>query len=485
MPRKDAKSSRIACLVLAAILALLAGSVPGRQPQVQAQASAAARYVILMISDGWGIRQIEATNSYTGESPLYQRWAQHWMAHYPAGEGYDPDQAWSDFDYVKNDPTDSAAAATALYSGVKTAIGMVSVSPGGERLQTIGDEARELGMGVGAVTTVWVSDATPGAWYAHNDSRNNRYAIADEGFFGDPNAIASYSGGHGPTLPPADVIVGAMSASYVHPSTRDRLFDESGQPGRHVLVERIAGSPDGGPRLLAAAYDPAATRLAGLFGQSYHRADGSGYDPENPTLADMTVAALIVLSRNPGGFVLLVEGGAVDWAGHANNMDLMVGEQIDFDRAVQEVIWWVDNPFNGSSWEDTLVIVTGDHETGYLTAGPGVFPDQPLGEVSATTLAMEKVVPSSGYRASWDDVDGDDEIEAEEDVYWAWNSSLHTNSLIPLYANGAGSQWFAFHATGSDPVRGAYIDNTDAYQVIHAALTERPAAYLPLVLDSE
>jgi alkaline phosphatase len=128
----------------------------------------------------------------------------------------------------------------------------------------MGDKARDLGKAVGAVSTVWVSHATPGAWYAHNDDRNNGYAIADEGFLGDLNTTGSYSGGHGPTLAPAEVIIGARVESYINSAIRDKLFNESGDPGKHTLLERIAGSPGGGPRLLAAAGDPSVTKLAAL-----------------------------------------------------------------------------------------------------------------------------------------------------------------------------------------------------------------------------
>ena len=123
---------------------------------------------------------------------------------------------------------------------------------------------------------------------------------------------------------------------------------------------------------------PTTLKLAGLFDFIY-RHDPS-YSTENPTLAESAQAALAVLQKNPNGFVLVIEGGAVDWASHSNNMDLMIGELIDFNEAVDAVIDWVNT--NDSEWANTLVIVTSDHETGYLTARPGIFQNQPLGEVS-------------------------------------------------------------------------------------------------------
>ena len=160
-------------------------------------------------------------------------------------------------------------------------------------------------------------------------------------------------------------------------------------------------------------------------------------------------------------------------------MDQMIGELTGFNDAVQAVIDWIDDSSNGSSWQNTLVIVTGDHETGYLTARPGVFPNQPLGMVNSGTLALEKIVTSTGRRVSWQDMNGNDEIDGGETVYWAWNSAGHSNSLIPLYAKGAGASLFAGYIAGSDPVRGDFVDNTAVYHVMRAVIQTH--LYLPLV----
>ena len=445
-----------------------------------------ARYILLFIADGWGANHVAAANAYTGQTPSYQSWPRYWLSTYPVGGSYDTSQAWTNFAYVKSGATDSAAAATALYAGVKTYNAAISVDTGRNRLYAITDKARDLGLAVGAVTTVPISHATPGAWAAHNDDRNNTYAIADEGLWGDPNttgtsiADSRYSGGHGLSLPALDVVIGGghpgWNTAYVNAAMRGKLTADNGQPGAFTFVERTAGLADGGARLLAAANNPTVTRLAGLFGGAggnieYRLADGSGHNPENPTLAQMTMAALTVLARDPDGFVVMVEGGAVDWAAHANNMNQMIGEMVGFNEAVETAIAWVDDPASPADWSNTLVIVTGDHETGYLTAGPGVFPDQALGPVNPVTLALEKpVAGAGGRRASWEDVSNAGVIDAGETVYWAWNSGSHTNSLIPLYAKGAGASLFADYAAHLDNVRGVYLDNTDVFKVMDAVL---------------
>jgi len=450
-----------------------------------------ARVVIVMIGDGMGAKHREAAEQYRHASAPYAAWPCTWQATYPAGGSYDPVRAWSDFTSLTLGPTDSAAAATAMFTGVKTANGRISVSADGkERLFSLSEEARARGLAAGALTTVEISDATPGAWMAHNDHRSNGYAIADEGFWGDPEATGTvnnslyYGGGHGPTRPPLDVLIGGghpdwYEGNMINRAIRDKLSLESGRPGAFQFIERRAGQKDASRRLRDLAGRPSVRRLAGLFGGNagnfeYRLADGSGQNPENPTLAAMTLAALDVLDRNSAGFILLVEGGSIDLASHDGNMDRMVGEVIDFDEAVQAVEGWVDDPVNGCSWDDTLVIVTADHECGFLTAGPGVFPDRPLGPVEARTLALERPIAGTELRASWDDQNHDGKIDPGEKVYWSWNSIGHSNSLVPLHARGAGAESIGLLASGRDPVRGAYIQNTDVFRIVKTMLAGGP-----------
>jgi alkaline phosphatase len=494
------------------LVSLSWGRTPAQKQAIPVEASSAAcptaKYLIILIGDGMGNNQRLAANLYSGTTPAYQSWSQYWVSTYPAGGGYDHDQAWTDFSYVLGNPTDSAAAATALFTGVKTANIRIDVSEDGfTKLVSITDKARNFGKAIGAVTTVYISHATPGGWLAHNDSRDNGFAIADESLWGNPNTTGlpsspHYGGSHGSSYPPVDVIIGAGHPNwdggiYVNSAMRDKLAAENGTPGAFTFVERLHSHPNGGTRLLNAADDPSVLRLAGLFGGSggnleYQRADGSGASLENPTLAQIAQAALTVLSRDPNGFVLMIEGGAIDWAAHANNMDQMVGEVLDFNAAVQTVVDWVDDPATEGTWENTLVIVTADHETGYLTHAPGDFPNHPLGEISATTLALEKTNLGTGYRASWQDTNINNRIDALETVFWSWNTTHHTNSLVPLFAKGAGAELFAVKTdlANPDPVRGAYLDNTDVFSVMEKASVSDPCfprypVFLPVLMNKK
>jgi alkaline phosphatase len=170
-----------------------------------------------------------------------------------------------------------------------------------------------------------------------------------------------------------------------------------------------------------------------------------------PTLKEMTLAALNVLDEDRDGFFLMVEGGAVDWAAHDHQAGRMIEEQIDFDKAVEAVVEWVES---NSSWKETLIIVTSDHETGYLT-GPG---------------SGEAQLGDDGGSPEWVPLHGRGRGEAPA---LQWNIGGHTNSLVPFFAKGAGSQRFEQYAVGFDPVRGAYLDNTDIGRVLFSFLEER------------
>jgi alkaline phosphatase len=159
-----------------------------------------------------------------------------------------------------------------------------------------------------------------------------------------------------------------------------------------------------------------------------------------PTLEEMTLAALNILDEDPDGLFLMIEAGAVDWASHANQSGRMIEEEIDFDNTVQAVIDWVKA---NSNWGETLLIVTGDHETGYLT-GPG-----------------------SGNGPVWNPLvnNGAGNLPGME-----WHSGSHTNALIPVFAKGDAARLFVDYADEVDPVRGRYVDNAELALVVFETL---------------
>jgi hypothetical protein len=169
----------------------------------------------------------------------------------------------------------------------------------------------------------------------------------------------------------------------------------------------------------------------------------------------MTKAALNVLDDNPDGFVFVVEGGAVDWAGHGRTLGRLIEEQIDFDNAVQAVVDWIKN---NSNWGETLLIVTGDHETGFLW-GPDVDPENESTWFSPVVDNGPGAMPGGFFYSA----PGDD---WQDPSY----SAGHTNQVIPFYVHGNGQGRLLRRAQGEDPVHGDYLDNTDVAEAIFEML---------------
>ena len=283
--------------------------------------------------------------------------------------------------------TDSAASATSLCTGVKTYNGAINIAADGSYLVPIARELQAMNdIMVGVVTSVPVSHATPGAAYANNVSRKDYQDIAR-----DMIGLPSSSHRKDP-LPGLDILIGtgfgigvekdsdqgdnfATGNKYMHEEDVRKSDLENG--GRYVVAKRTAGQS--GKDVLMAAAEKAADeqhRLLGFFGKEhlpFQTADGD-YIPtfdvagtekyseadllENPTLAEMTKAALTVLERSIEGFWLMIECGDVDWANHANNLDNSVGSVFSGDEAFQAVTHWIDE---NRAWDFTAVIVTADH----------------------------------------------------------------------------------------------------------------------------
>ena len=149
------------------------------------------------------------------------------------------------------------------------------------------------------------------------------------------------------------------------------------------------------------------------------RVDGTSYDAEEPTLAEMTFAALDILEEDPDGFLLMVEGSQIDWQDHGNNVKGMIAETLGFNAAVEEVLAWVNA--DESRKNHTLVIVAPDHDTaGFSITGP-------YGSLS----------------------------EPGDIVDDGWVSGNHTANDVVIWSEGPGSQYL-----------GKALDNTDLYHII-------------------
>jgi alkaline phosphatase len=242
--------------------------------------------------------------------------------------------------------TDSGAAGTALATGSKTSVGTISMkSNHRDTLRTVAELARRNGMRVGIVSSVGIDNATPACFFAHNAKRSNYYDIAgqmaESGF--------DYFGG------------GYAEGDF----PRNRLKGGVNRPDIPALM-KIAGY-----RVVS---DRSSLRsvLPGTKCWAYTDYDGKAamsFEMERKeqelSLAEFTREGIRLLD-NPKGFFMMVEGGKIDWACHANDGAAAAHDVVAFDDAIREAV-----AFSCSHPDETLIVVTADHECGGLSLGNG------------------------------------------------------------------------------------------------------------------
>jgi alkaline phosphatase len=291
--------------------------------------------------------------------------------------------------------TDSSTSAASAFNGIKSFNNGLNVSPDGKPVDTLWHELQTKGWKLGTATSVPFNHASPAATYARNVYRDDYQDIARE-MLGLQSVIELTNlGGHHDGL---DVILGAGASKEAqrfehvksqgensadgttYLATADKKAASIEHGGKYVVVERTSGKS--GKELLAQAAERAAAgdhRLFGVFGTQYgnlpFRTTDGDYKPspgirgtqkyadadliENPTLSDMTRAALKVLSKDKGKpFALFVEAGDVDFALHDNNLDSAIGAVFSGEEAIRAIIAWVEA---NSNWDESAMIVTADH----------------------------------------------------------------------------------------------------------------------------
>lgn len=268
---------------------------------------------------------------------------------------------------------DSASSATAMMTGRKTYNGLINVGPDGAELTPLARSLQVQGWAVGVVTSVPISHATPAASYAKNVSRKD-YQDLTRDLLGLPS-VARPEARAG-----LDVLLGAGAEPDIQ---WDPFQGTNFVPGNRYLTQsdtkvlekshQIVRRSDGvsGARSLAEEADIAAANgrpLLGFFGEPFPLgshlpwralADSSQASRrESPTLAQETSAALTVLASRKAPFWLLVEAGDVDWGCHVNRLDYVVDSFESGEDALRTITQWVERE---SNWDESLVIVTGDH----------------------------------------------------------------------------------------------------------------------------
>ncbi len=364
----------------------------------------APKYVFLFIGDGMGDEQIELTSTATS-----------------LHEGKDFTPSFCSFNHqgkatthsADNSVTDSAAAGTALATGEKTKNGTIGLDSTSTRpLKSVAKVAKELGYSVGILTSVSLDHATPAAFYAHAPKRS---------MYGE---IAQW-------LPKSgfDLFAGA-GLKDISPS----FYDSISSTDNYTLVR---GSN------------------AELSGEKIVWVQSEGKNVDNLPLAidreqgDMTLSNMVEQSidylyeKSPKGIFMMVEGGQIDWAGHDNDAASIVHETLDFAMSVDVAL-----AFYEKHPEQTLIIVTADHETGGLD----------FDRKDDKTTNPEKIFKQKGSL----DVVGREKVDqTNKDAGAVFTTTNHTGVPVSIAAMGVGAENFAEN-----------LDNTDIPKIIEKLLKQ-------------
>lgn len=242
--------------------------------------------------------------------------------------------------------TDSAAAGTAIACGAKTVNGRIGLDPAGKRLESVAEVAKKKNYKVGIISTMVINHATPASFYGHRSSRHQYYELGldlinsnfDLFAGGGINHSSKKAKGKGKVKVPA--------------AAKTSLYELARKKGYKTISEKkefLALKPGCGKFIYSVS-------KGGMPAAMDTTADGT-------TLAELTAKALELL-KNPKGFFLMVEGGTIDSFGHANEAAANLHEVLALDQAVKAAL-----AFQKKHPEETLIVVTGDHETGGMTMG--------------------------------------------------------------------------------------------------------------------
>lgn len=364
-----------------------------------------AKNIILMVPDGMGLSYVTAARIFMNGpdgDPLY-------LERFPQ-IGYQRTHS------ANSTVTDSAAAGSAWAAGEKFNNGEISCHAVDnvcvENPPTILELAKEMGKMTGLVATSTITHATPAAFGAHSHSRQCQSEIGRQ-LVEDSEIDVLLGGG-----------IGGNSSNY-------NCEQYLGQDPQAVVASAIASGYTYVTNEASMNYALAAgeDKILGLFTPGGKTPESFWIDPAQvypdgePTLAEMTAAALDVLEESRKGFFLMVEGSQIDWAGHAHDLDYLLAETIAFDQSVKVVQDWIDA--KPSRRAQTLVVVVGDHETG------GLMINGPYGTLSVAG----------------------DKIEA------GWTSGGHTAQDTVIWSQGPGSN-----------LLGGSVQNTELFDAMQSVL---------------
>jgi len=294
-----------------------------------------AKNIIFLISDGMSTGTLQMANLYS-QNILNKNG--NWMNLYAENK---VSRALMDTASASSAVTDSAAASSSFGGGYRVRNGVLNVGPNGEKYLPIWQKFKNAGKKAGCVTTVTITHATPAGFCVNSDSRNAE------------NEIAEMYAGLG-----LDVLMGGGDEFFNPDKRSDKkdIYKIYKEKGYQILKDKTElGNLKKGVKTLGVF-------STGALPYSIDRTN----IPElqhTPTLAEMSKAAIDQMKDHKDGFVLLIEGGKVDWAAHANDIAALIHDQLAFDEAVKTAVDFAEKD------TETLVIITTDHGN----ANPGLI----------------------------------------------------------------------------------------------------------------
>ncbi|MCC6285073.1 MAG: alkaline phosphatase [Phycisphaerales bacterium] len=452
-----------ACVLWLVGCAGLDASAPGEPGLPQ------PRNIIVFVADGGGANAHRATEMWQGGPPAWQGrdWYRASVATFALRRGqrppsgldalaqdpaqvFDPVKAWdaapvegesggypycfAGYKWLRATAPDSANTASAIYSGVPTYTGAINTDGALRPMRSASEAAEARGKAVGVVTSVPFSHATPAAGGgAHVPERDDYFGIAAEMLGAGVCDFIAGAGHPGfdndgaPREPKFEWIAPWEFAALRAGTWRDQTGRRWTMIDQAEAIRSLVDTPRAGPLLVLAPVADTLQQERRSVGDPKQTAPGE--DPLTaglPTLAELALAGLNAVDDDPDGFLLAIEGGAVDWAMHANRCGRMIEEMSGFYAAIEAVLARLDAGSASPSprdpaWENTLVIITADHD--HLLMGP-----------EGNTVAFQPLEDR-----------GPGKVPGH-----MWMGNGHSNTPVPLWVGGAGRARFEAIETTND-----------------------------------
>ena len=387
-----------------AIIAAVAFSLITLTSCCNKQDNTRAKYVFLFIGDGMGATHVAAAESYISHKAGKLGGEQLLMTTFPY---YGTCTTHS----ADRNVTCSSAAGTAIACGEKANNGTVGINKDSVKIYSVAHELHKDGYNVGIISTVPLNHATPSAFYAHNVSRGNGYEISQD----IPSSEYEYFAGAGFL---------ELKGKEGNDVATDAFLEENGYVVGYGVEEFLSKSEG---------------KEKAIFCQASNKEESAdNYISDAKEAEDVSLAKMLELGMDFIGteepFFFMCEGGTIDWAAHDNRTMSMVTDVISFDEAIK-----VAYEFYLNHKDETLIVVTADHETGGLTLGAG-----------STTINWDELERQWISTDRKDVTDYDTNRRHNKSCSIGWTTGSHTGGAVPVFAIGKGAEKF-----------NGRIDNTD------------------------